>query len=73
MDRLASCAGWKADPSFRWIIDPPLYDVWKAKKSTNKTKHPGQTEAKFTDWLLYLFTEPGEMVVDPFGGGGDDR
>ena len=61
--------GWKVDPEFT-DIDHPLYDVWKAKASSNATTHPGQTEALFTDWLLYLFTKPGEMVIDPFAGGG---
>ena len=60
---------FRTDPDFA-DIDRPLYDVWKAKKSSNTTKHPGQTEALFTDWLLYLYTKPGEMVVDPFAGGG---
>ena len=61
--------GWRTDPEFT-DIDPPLYDVWTAKASSNTTKHPGQTEALFTDWLLYLYTKPGEMVIDPFVGGG---
>ena len=69
LTRLASCAGWKVDTEFT-DIDLPLYDVWKAKASSNTTNHPGQTEALFTDWLLYLYTKPGEMVVDPFAGGG---
>ena len=61
--------GFKVNPEFT-DIDPPLYDVWKAKASSNATKHPGQTEALFTDWLLYLYTKPGEMVIDPCAGGG---
>ena len=61
--------GWKVDPEFT-DLDPPLYDVWKAKASSNATTHPGQTEALFTDWLLYLYTKAGEMVIDPFVGGG---
>ena len=60
--KFAESLGWKIDPDFS-DLDPPIYDVWK-------TKHPGQTEALFTDWLLYLYTKPGEMVIDPFAGGG---
>ena len=67
--RLAGAVGWRVD-SDHADLDPPLYDVWKAKASSNATTHPGQTEALFTDWLLYLFTKPGEMVIDPFAGGG---
>ena len=61
--------GFKVDPEFT-DIDPPLYDVWTSKASSNTTKHPGQTEALFTDRLLYLYTKPGEMVIDPCAGGG---
>lgn len=67
--RIEDTLGWRTDPEFS-DLDPPLYDVWKAKASSNATKHPGQTEALFTDWLLYLYTKPGEMVIDPFVGGG---
>ena len=67
--KIEDTLGFKTDPEFT-DIDPPLYDVWKAKASSNATKHPGQTEALFTDRLLYLYTKPGEMVIDPFVGGG---
>ena len=43
LTRLASCAGWKVDTEFA-DIDPPLYDVWTAKTSSNATTHTGQTE-----------------------------
>lgn len=67
--KIPESLGWRTDPEFS-DLDPPIYDVWKAKTSSNATKHPGQTEALFTDWLLYLYTKPGEMVIDPFAGGG---
>ena len=49
---------------------PPLYDVWTAAKASNKTKHPGMSEASFVDNLVYMYTEPGNIVIDPFAGGG---
>jgi ParB-like chromosome segregation protein Spo0J len=49
---------------------PPLYNVWAFAKSTNKVKHAGNTEARIVDNLLYLYTEPFNIVIDPFGGGG---
>jgi len=49
---------------------PPLYNVWKLQDKTNKTTHFGNSEASFTDNLLYMFTEPFDLVVDPFAGGG---
>ena len=48
----------------------PLFDVWKAKTSVNAVKHPGQSDQLFTDRLVYLYTKPGDMVIDPFAGGG---
>lgn len=54
------------DPDWK----PPIYDVWKQQKSTNKTTHPAQTEAQWIDNLLYMYTESFDIVVDPFGGGG---
>lgn len=49
---------------------PPLYDIWKAKEKSNKTTHFGNSEASFLDNLLYMYTQPFDIVVDPFGGGG---
>ena len=49
---------------------PPLYDIWKRQEKTNKTNHFGNTETSFVDNLLYLYTEPFDIVVDPFAGGG---
>jgi DNA modification methylase len=49
---------------------PPIYNVWKQQNKSNKTSHFGNSEALFTDYLLYLYTEPYDIVVDPFAGGG---
>ncbi len=49
---------------------PPLYNVWKQQDKTNPVGHFGNSEASFTDRLLYLYTEPFDIVVDPFAGGG---
>lgn len=49
---------------------PPLYDVWTAASASNKTRHFGMSEVSFVDNLLYMFTEPFDIVVDPFAGGG---
>lgn len=54
------------DPKWK----PPLYDVWKAQKKSNETSWPGNSEAQWFDNLLYMYTEPFDIVVDPFGGGG---
>lgn len=48
----------------------PIYNVWAFAKKTNETCHFGNTEQRIVDNLLWLYTEPKDIVVDPFGGGG---
>ncbi len=48
----------------------PIYNVWKVQIKTNKTSHYGNTEATWLDNLLYLYTNPFDIVIDPFAGGG---
>jgi DNA-binding CsgD family transcriptional regulator len=49
---------------------PQLYDIWTFSKNTNGTRHYGNTAVEIVDNLLYAFTDPFDVVVDPFGGGG---
>lgn len=49
---------------------PPLYNVWTAKKLSNSVKHFGNSEQRFVENLLYLYTNPLDIVIDPFAGGG---
>ncbi len=51
-------------------FDPPIYNVWKQQTKTNAVSHFGNSEARWVENLLYLYTEPAGIVVDPFGGGG---
>lgn len=55
-----------SDPDWQ----PPLYDVWKVQNKSNRTSHFGNSEAQWVDNLLYMYTEPFDIVVDPFAGGG---
>lgn len=48
----------------------PIYNVWKQKEKTAGSSHFGNSEVKWLDNLLYLYTDPFDIVVDPFGGGG---
>lgn len=48
----------------------PLYNVWTFAKKTNAVSHFGNSEQRIVDNLLYLYTEPFDIVVDPFAGGG---
>lgn len=49
---------------------PPLYNIWTFAKKTNAVSHFGNSEQRIVDNLLYLYTEPFDIVVDPFAGGG---
>ena len=49
---------------------PPIYNVWKQQTKTNGSNHFGNSEVRWLDNLLYLYTQPFDMVVDPFAGGG---
>jgi DNA-binding CsgD family transcriptional regulator len=49
---------------------PPLYNVWRFSKLKNDVAHFGNSEQTIVENLLYLYTEPFDIVVDPFAGGG---
>lgn len=49
---------------------PPVYNIWKKQDKTNSVSHFGNSEITWLDHLLYLYTNPFDIVVDPFAGGG---
>lgn len=49
---------------------PPIYNIWKQQEKSAGSSHFGNSEIKWLDNLLYLYTSPFDVVVDPFGGGG---
>jgi len=49
---------------------PPLHNVWRYSQKTNAVHHFGNSEQTILENLLYLYTEPFDIVVDPFAGGG---
>ena len=49
------------------------YDVWNFTESDDRfgsAGYPGQTPAALLANLLFYFTEPGDLVLDPMAGGG---
>jgi len=48
----------------------PLYNIWKQQGKTQGSSHFGNSEVRWVDNLLYLYTHPFDVVVDPFAGGG---
>jgi predicted XRE-type DNA-binding protein len=51
-------------------FEPPIYNVWKQQTKTNAVSHFGNSETRWVENLLYLYTNAASIVVDPFGGGG---
>lgn len=51
-------------------FDPPLYNVWKQQEKTPGVSHFGNSEVRWLDNLLYLYTKPLDIVIDPFAGSG---
>jgi DNA-binding XRE family transcriptional regulator len=51
-------------------FEPPIYNVWKQQTKTNAVSHFGNSETRWVENLLYLYTNAAGIVVDPFGGGG---
>ena len=49
---------------------PPIYNVWKQQEKSNGVSHFGNSEVRWVDNLLYLYTQPFDVMVDPFAGGG---
>ena len=53
-------------------FDPPIYNIWKQQTKSEGSSHFGNSETRWVDNLLYLYTSPFDVVVDPFAGGGVD-
>ena len=51
-------------------FDTPIYNVWKQQTKSEGSKHFGNSEVRWLDNLLYLYTKPFDIVIDPFAGGG---
>jgi hypothetical protein len=62
---IADYADFDAEDGIR-----PVYNVWRQTAKTNPVDHFGNSEMRWTDNLLYMYTEPFDIVVDPFAGGG---
>lgn len=50
--------------------EPPLYNVWTANAHSHAIEHFGKSEPRWVERLIYMYTEPFDIVVDPFAGSG---
>lgn len=60
----------QADANHATDFDVPIYNIWKQQAKSEGSSHFGNSESRWVDNLLYLYTEPFDIVVDPFAGGG---
>lgn len=51
-------------------FDVPIYNIWKQQEKSAGSSHFGNSESRWVDNLLYLYTSPFDIVMDPFAGGG---
>ena len=48
----------------------PIYNEWRFARNENGSAHFGSTVPQILERLLYLYSDPFDIVVDPFAGGG---
>ena len=48
----------------------PIYNIWRQQEKSAGSSHFGNSEVRWVDNLLYLYTKPFDVVIDPFAGGG---
>lgn len=46
------------------------FDVWSFQTADGESSHFGKMPPQIVENLLWLYTDPGQIVVDPFAGGG---
>jgi hypothetical protein len=51
-------------------FEAPIYNVWKQQTKSEGSGHFGNSEVRWLDNLIYLYTDPFDTVLDPFAGGG---
>lgn len=61
----------RIDPEFG---EPPSsqqhFDIWQFQASDGESNYFGKMPPQVVENLLWLYTEPGQIVFDPFAGGG---
>jgi DNA modification methylase len=75
METLVNMDNWQKIPKNLALFEdehfePPLFNIWNWAKKTNEVSHFGNSEQRIVENLLYLYTKPFEIVIDPFAGGG---
>jgi hypothetical protein len=82
-EQIADVVGVTQPTAREWIIDfrksaesytapgsRQHFDVWNFHKATGDSSYFGKMPPQVVENLLWLYTEPGQIVFDPFAGGG---
>lgn len=64
-DKFLETLSNKPSASHLTDFEPPIYNIWRQQEKSNEVGHFGNSEVKWVDNLLYLYTEPFDIVVDP--------
>lgn len=60
-----------SEESKKWSdFTTPIYNIWKQQTKSEGPNHFGNSEKRWLDNLLYLYTNPASIIVDPFSGSG---
>jgi DNA modification methylase len=62
------------DGKFAELNNPPEsrqhFDIWQFQAADGDSSYFGRMPPQVVENLLWLYTEPGDIIVDPFAGGG---
>ena len=65
------CTSTVAEEMQNWQgFAPPIYNVWKQQTKSAGADHFGNSEPRWVENLLHLYTAAADIVVDPFAGSG---
>ncbi len=45
-------------------FEPPIYNIWKQQTKTEGSSHFGNSEVRWVDNLLYLYTAPRRHLIE---------
>lgn len=62
--------GWKPGAPHRWHADRKQTTLWRFDKPTRSTEHPTMKPVAILEYALANSSQPGDTVVDLFGGSG---
>lgn len=62
--------GWKVGAAHRWFSDRSQSTVWNFDRPSRNDVHPTMKPVQMLEYAISNSSQPGELVLDPFGGSG---